>query len=64
VAVGPDRAEVKRVLRAAGLSDRQIRALFTKGWAGLVGEREAELAEALEKIADMSRSLSAGVERQ
>lgn len=58
MAVDPDRRRVKEALRGAGLSDRQVRALFTKGWAGLVGERDAELAAALEKLEEMTSAMN------
>lgn len=42
----PERRAIKAALRAAGLSDRQVRTLLTSGWAALVGEAKAE-ADAL-----------------
>ena len=54
----PERRAIKQALRAAGLSDRQVRALLAHGWAGLVTETEAEAAELrdeLEALAALTR---------
>lgn len=56
----PDRRSVKQALRAAGLSNRQTDALLRRGWAGLVGESQAETQELRERLA----SLLALAERQ
>lgn len=53
----PERREVKRALRDAGLSTRQVDALLRAGWRGLVGEAEAEAAELRERLADLQRTL-------
>ncbi len=55
----PDRKAVKDALRAVGLSNRQARALLAMGWAGLVGERDAEL----EELKDTLEALSGTVHR-
>ncbi|MCC6172398.1 MAG: hypothetical protein IT481_10260 [Gammaproteobacteria bacterium] len=46
----PDRKAVKAALRAAGLSSRQIDALLRDGWRGLVGVKDAEVAELRDQL--------------
>lgn len=53
----PERRAVKQALRELGLSDRQVRALLSGGWKSLVGERDAEVEELKEALADMCASL-------
>jgi hypothetical protein len=54
----PTRAEVKRALREVGLSDRQVKALLAAGWQGLVGARDAELAELRDAVEEMKLSFA------
>lgn len=53
----PDRRAVKEALRAVGFSRREVDALLSRGWRGLVDEREAELAELRDKLADLQGAL-------
>jgi hypothetical protein len=55
----PERRDVKAALRAAGLSDRQVRALLDGGWAALVGEARAENEELREEIEQLKRTVGA-----
>jgi hypothetical protein len=41
-AAAPDRKAAKAALRAAGFSNRQVKALLADGWRGLVDESQAE----------------------
>jgi uncharacterized protein (DUF1697 family) len=54
----PERKDVKAALRAAGLSNRQVKALLASGWRGLVSESEAEAAELRDQIEALRGSLS------
>ena len=54
----PDRKTIKDALRATGLSNRQIRAFFARGWRGVVPEVEAEAAELREQLAEYRGSLT------
>jgi hypothetical protein len=54
----PPRKEIKAALRAAGLSNRQVRALLTSGWRGLVSESEAENEELRDTLEALRGSLS------
>ena len=54
----PDRKTIKDALRATGLSNRQIRAFFERGWRGVVPEAEAEAAELREQMAELRESLT------
>lgn len=54
----PDRKAAKDALRAAGFSNRQIKALLATGWRGLVSESEAEAAELREQIESLSGTFS------
>lgn len=54
----PQRADVRKALRAAGLSDRQAKALLREGWQGIVGASEAEVQELRDRIADIQRGFS------
>jgi hypothetical protein len=56
----PERKAVKDALRAAGLSNRQVKAFLTSGWRGLVSESEAEAAELRETLEAMAGKVSAG----
>jgi hypothetical protein len=53
----PTRKAVKVALRAAGLSDRQVRALLHLGWSGLVGEAKAEAEELRSELDEMLTKL-------
>jgi hypothetical protein len=57
----PDRPAIERALRAAGLSARQAKKLLAIGWKGVVGERTAEHAELLARIAELELQYNAGV---
>lgn len=50
----PDRKHVKDALRAAGLSNRQVRAFLASGWRGLVSDTEAETAELRDRLDELS----------
>ena len=54
----PARKDVKRALREAGLSNRQVKALLASGWKGLVSESEAEAAELRDQLEALRVSLS------
>ena len=54
---GPDRRVVKDALRAVGLSRREVDALLSRGWRGLVDAREAELAELRDRLAELQGAL-------
>jgi uncharacterized protein (DUF1697 family) len=54
----PERKTVKQALRAAGLSNRQVKALLASGWGGLVTEAEAEAAELRDTLEALRGSLS------
>ena len=49
----PERKKVKEALRAAGLSNRQAKALLANGWRGLVAESEAEAAELRDRLEEL-----------
>jgi len=51
----PERRDVKRALRAAGLSARQTDALLRDGWRGLVGAAQAEADEFRERLERLER---------
>jgi hypothetical protein len=53
----PDRKAAKEALRAAGFSNRQIKALLASGWRGLVTEGEAEAAELRDTLEALRGSL-------
>jgi len=53
----PERKAVKEALRSCGLTDRQVRALFTRGWSALVGESKAEAEELRERLDELSAGL-------
>ena len=46
----PERRDVKRVLRDAGLSARQVQAFLRGGWPALVGVAQAEADELRETV--------------
>ena len=54
----PDRRAAKDALRAAGFSNRQVKALLAHGWRGLVAEAEAEAAELRDTLEALRGSLS------
>jgi hypothetical protein len=47
------RKSLKEMLRAAGFSNRQTRALLERGWRGLVTETEAEAAELRDRLDEL-----------
>jgi hypothetical protein len=53
----PSRKDVKDALRAAGLSNRQIKALLSRGWRGLVSESQAEAEELRDQLEALRSSL-------
>jgi hypothetical protein len=56
----PSRKSAKEALRAAGFSNRQIKALLASGWRGVVTESEAEAAELQDTLEALRGSLSSG----
>ena len=54
------RPEIERLLRAAGLSHRQARKLMAVGWAGVVGEQQAEQDELRQRLAELEERLRSG----
>jgi hypothetical protein len=56
----PDRKTLKQALRAAGLSNRQTRALLERGWRGLVTESEAEAAKLRDRLEELRANFSGG----
>lgn len=54
----PERKTVRDALRAAGLSDRQVRALLRDGWRALTSASESEAAELREQLDELSKRLS------
>jgi uncharacterized protein (DUF1697 family) len=55
----PARKDVKAALRAAGLSNRQVKGLLASGWRGLVTESEAEASELRDRLDELSSLLHA-----
>jgi hypothetical protein len=55
----PDRRAAREALRKAGFSSRQADALLRRGWAALVGERDAEAAELRDAVDALSERLAA-----
>lgn len=53
----PDRKAAREALRKIGFSSRQVDALFRAGWRGLVGEKDAELAELHDAVEAMAARL-------
>ena len=53
----PERREVKAALRAVGLSDRQVRALFDGGWRAIVGASKAEADELRDRLESLTRGI-------
>lgn len=58
----PERREVKRALREAGLSARQVDALLRGGWAGLVGQPRAYSDELVERLERLQRMVGVATE--
>jgi hypothetical protein len=56
----PDRPEIERLLRQAGLSHRQARKLLSVGWRGVVGEQQAEHDELKQKLAELEARMREG----
>ena len=54
----PDRKAAKEALRKIGFSSRQVDALMKSGWRGLVGEKDAEIAELEDAVAAMAERLA------
>jgi hypothetical protein len=54
----PDRKAARDALRKLGFSSRQVDALFRDGWRGLVGEKDAEIAELEDAVEAMAERLS------
>jgi HK97 family phage prohead protease len=58
--------EVEEALRSIGLSRREAKAFIANGWAGVIGQREADAAqedEALRDAVDVKGTLSTLLER-
>jgi hypothetical protein len=56
----PDRRELERALRAAGLSNRLAKRLLSAGWPAVVGEARAEADELRAEVEALRESLRQG----
>ncbi len=48
----PTKRELEKLLRDAGLSQREAKALISQGWSGFIRDDEADLTEALKKLSN------------
>jgi hypothetical protein len=58
VSDAPNRKDAREALRRAGFSSRQVDALFRSGWRGLVGAKDAEIAELQDAVDAMAERLA------